>query len=203
MTKIKICGITNLEDAKIAVESGADALGFIFVPSSPRAISIDKAARIISQLGPFISTVGVFVNPSTDEIKQAAGIIDIIQLHGEETPQFCQNLNKKFIKAFRVKDSSSLSQMENFAPDAYLLDTYAPDKRGGTGRVFDWSLAIEAKKYGRIILSGGLTPDNIVEAIKRVSPYGIDASSGIEAAPGKKNPEKLKEFIRLIRNLQI
>ncbi len=197
MVRIKICGITNLEDALAAVEYGADVLGFVFQPKSPRAITSGKAKKIISGLPPFITTVGVFVNESKKEIEkivQHVGL-DIAQLHGAEAPEACQ-LSCKVIKAIRVKELTDLEPLKKYKVSAFLLDTYSPHTMGGTGMIFNWDIAVEAKKFGRIILAGGLNPENVEEAIKWVRPYGIDVATGVEGnEKGKKDHKKLKLFI--------
>jgi len=194
--KVKICGITNLEDALLAVKWGADALGFIFAPS-PRRVGVEVAKEIISHLPPFIITVGVFVNERRERVAEIAEYLHlhVLQFHGEETPQYCQGFPQKVIKSFRVKDEGILEVIPRYRVDAYLLDTYSPSSWGGTGKTFNWEIAKDAKRYGRIILSGGLNPDNVQEAIKVVSPYAIDVASGVEESLGKKDPEKLKSFI--------
>lgn len=194
--KVKICGITNLEDASIAVELGADALGFIFAPS-PRQITPQKARAIIRAIPPFVKTVGVFVNeaPATiREVMQHCGL-DMVQLHGDESPAFCDELMPYTIKALRIKDESSLETGRAYHGKvrALLLDTYSKKKAGGTGKTFDWNLAIKSKKMGiPIILSGGLGPSNIDLAIHTVRPYAVDVNSGIEEYPGKKNHNLMK-----------
>ncbi len=204
MVKVKICGITNLEDALYAAECGADALGFIFYPKSPRFIEKTKAKEIISKLPPFITTVGVFVNESMENIVNTIHEcnINIVQLHGDETPDYCSKVPMKAIKAIRVKDEDSLKQIAEYKTSTFLLDTYSENSYGGTGKIFNWNLAIKAKGYGRIILSGGLTPDNVNEAIERVKPYGVDVSSGVEEREGKKDKIKVREFIKRVRSLE-
>lgn len=193
MVKVKICGITNIEDALSAVELGADALGFVFAPS-PRQVTHEKAKEIIKKLPPWISTVGVFVNEKPERILQMD--LDWIQLHGEESPDYCRELGRKIVKTIRVKEKSSLEKIPEYSVAGILLDTYDPALSGGTGKGFNWDLAIEAKKFGKpIILAGGLNPENVAEAIKRVQPYGVDISSGVESSPGKKDYEKMKQFI--------
>ena len=198
MTKIKICGITNIEDALAAAEYGADALGFIFYPKSPRAVSKESARSIISELPPFISTVGVFVNENSEHINDVVSYtgINTVQLHGTEPPEKCTSYNK-VIKAFGIKQLSDIGQLEQYnMVSAFLLDTYAPDSHGGTGQIFNWEIAVEAKKDGRIILAGGLDPENIGDAIRTVRPYGVDVSSGVEGpVKGKKDLNKLRSFI--------
>jgi phosphoribosylanthranilate isomerase len=202
MLRVKICGITNIEDALAAIACGADALGFIFYPESPRSVTPEVARAIISTLPPFISTVGVFVDKDIETLKTIVSEtgLDVVQLHGSEPPEYC-NLDKKTIKAIRVKDISDLDLLNQYkAASAFLLDTYSPDTIGGTGHVFNWEIALEAKRLGRIILAGGLTPDNIEEAVKLVQPYGIDVASGVEGSEkGKKDHHKLRLFIEKAR----
>ena len=202
MTRVKICGITNLDDALAAVEFGGDAIGFVFVPNTPRYIEPAKAAEIIARLPPFVTTVGLFVNDSKERIKQIADQckLSVLQLHGQESPDFCLQFDRKVIKAFRVKDKESLDALPKYNVSAYLLDTYVKGAMGGTGVTFDWSLASDAKKYGLVILAGGLNPENVAKAIQQVHPYGVDVSSGVEAEPGKKDHSKLKDFIEAARN---
>ena len=203
MTKIKICGITNLEDAKAAIDFGADALGFVFFRESPRAISPQKAASIIAKLPAFTTTVGVFVDKPGDEIQKIVNEtgIDVIQLHGDEPPESCRLL-RRVIKGIRVKSLESLEPLKSYQDlvSAFLLDTFAPHMPGGTGQVFNWDIAIEAKNFGRIILAGGLTPENISEAIRRVNPYAVDVSSGVELVKGKKDHQKMRLFIERARS---
>ena len=198
MTKIKICGITNLVDANAAIDFGADALGFVFFKESPRAISPQKAASIIAKVPSFTTTVGVFVDKPRDEIQTIVNEtgLDVIQLHGNESPESCRLL-RRVIKGIRVKSLESLEPLKSYQGlvSAFLLDTYAPHMSGGTGQVFNWDIAIEAKNCGRIILAGGLTPENISEAIRRVNPYAVDVSSGVELVKGKKDHQKMRLFI--------
>ena len=199
--KVKICGITNLDDALFAVESGADALGFVFWEKSLRFVEASAVKSIIKTLPPFVSTVGVFVDQEAgrvNEIARQTGL-SCVQLHGSETPEFCKLIELRVVKAFRIKQSADILPLSSYDVSAFLLDTYSEGILGGTGKVFDWDCAIEAKKYGRIILSGGLTPVNIEEALRKVSPYGVDASSGVELSPGRKDKVKVREFIRLAR----
>jgi phosphoribosylanthranilate isomerase len=202
MTKIKICGITNLNDAFLALDLGADALGFIFYRYSKRYISSEDALGIISKLPPFVKTVGVFVNQSVDELKYMKREIgfDLFQLHGEEEPDYCRELGNSVIKAMRVKDRINQDDIDSFPVQALLFDAYSTEDFGGTGRSFNWELLKRIAVSKSVILSGGLTPENVAEAIDIVSPYAVDVSSGVEDYPGKKNPVKLKAFIKAVRN---
>ncbi len=206
MVHIKICGITNLEDARLAADLGARALGFIFYPKSPRAVTPEAARQIIAQLPPFVLSVGVFVNEPAAMVLEVAEMVrlDWLQLHGEEPPDYCLFLNRNVMKAIRVKDRDSLVQMEPYQGRvrAFLLDTYAAGQKGGTGQSFDWSLAKQAQAYGPVVLAGGLKPDNVAAAIQQASPQAVDVASGVEAAPGKKDPEKLRAFCRAVQALE-
>mgnify|MGYP006081658979 FL=1 len=199
--KVKICGTTSLKDAFLAVESGADAIGFIFYKMSPRNISQKEAKEIILQLPPFIETVGVFVNETSDKINRIAEQckLNSIQLHGEESPALCRRVKRKVIKAFRVKNADSLKSIASYDVSGFLLDSYNDGSKGGTGQVFDWNLALRVKKQGPVILAGGLNPYNVFTAIHRVKPYGVDVCSGVENSPGIKDHEKIREFIKSVR----
>ncbi len=198
MIKVKICGITNHKDASTAVDYGADALGFVFFPKSPRNISPEAAKAIVSSLPPFVSTVGVFVDCNKKELEEISSFVglSVIQLHGSESPEYC-NSSKTIIKAIRIKEPSDINMIHNYKTvSTFLLDAYSPGLVGGTGNVFNWDIACQAKKSTRIILAGGLTPDNIEEAIRQVGPYGVDVSSGVESInKGKKDHNKVKLFI--------
>jgi phosphoribosylanthranilate isomerase len=202
MIRIKICGITNLEDALLAAELGADALGFIFYPKSPRKVEPEAARSIIAQLPPFVASVGVFVDAEVAVVKElAAGVgLDWVQLHGRESPDYCRNLGRRVIKGFRIQDEKSLMELEPYRDvvQAFLLDTYKKGQVGGTGESFEWRLAREAKNFGRIILAGGLTARNVAQAIATALPAAVDAASGTEAAPGKKDPAKLRAFFEAV-----
>lgn len=204
--KVKICGITNAPDAAAAVEAGADALGFMFYEKSPRYVSIPQAAEIIRHLSPFVLKVGVFVDASEDLVMRAIGDcgLNLLQFHGDETPEYCTQFGLMSMKAFRIRDAESLKSLANYPTDAWLLDAFVADKRGGTGERFNWDLAIEAKKAGRpIFLAGGLTPTNVADAVARVQPYGVDVSSGVEAEPGRKDHAKVREFIKAAKNVEL
>jgi phosphoribosylanthranilate isomerase len=203
MIKIKICGITNLDDALAAATFGADALGFIFYKKSPRYVEPEKAAEIISQLPPIIMPVGLFVNEREEKIReiQALTCIQTIQLHGDESPEFCQRFGARVIKAFQIKDKESIKHMAQYHVGAFLLDSYRDGQRGGTGTTFDWHLAVVAKTFGRVILAGVLTPDNVAEATRLVQPYGVDVAGGVEREKGIKDHAKLKKFITEVRRV--
>jgi phosphoribosylanthranilate isomerase len=196
--KVKICGITNVDDAVAAVDSGADALGFVFFKESPRYIPYTNAASIINKLPSFLTTVGVFVNEQPEHIENIITMtgIDVVQLHGEEPPEKCIFM-RRAIKAVRVETLESLDPLINYRGivSAFLLDTFTHGLLGGTGKIFNWDIAIEAKQFGRIILAGGLTTDNVAEAVRRVSPYGVDVSSGVEFERGRKDHKKMQLFI--------
>ncbi|HVY56002.1 MAG TPA: phosphoribosylanthranilate isomerase [Thermodesulfobacteriota bacterium] len=202
MTRIKICGITNIEDAMLAADLGADALGFIFYKGSKRYIDPGDAARIVSSLPPFVSAVGVFVNQGVEEIKEYAGVsgIDTVQLHGDETPEFCRGLRCRLIKAVRVKDAVNIAEVELYPVQAILFDKHSDELYGGTGSSFDWDLLKGLEISKKIILSGGLTPENVSLAVRSVKPYGVDVSSGVEDAPGKKNRRKMEKFIEAVKD---
>jgi phosphoribosylanthranilate isomerase len=203
VVRVKICGMTNDEDSLAAVRWGADALGFIFYPPSPRYVSPEKAKQIVSLLPPFVTVVGVFVNERAETIKDivnSAGI-DVVQLHGDEPPEICQHF-KRVIKVIRVREKESLLKMGDYRVSAFLLDTYRPHAFGGTGHTFDWDIACEAKKHGPVIIAGGLSPDNVDIAIKKTEPYGVDVVSGVEGpVKGKKDLEKMKIFIERAKGL--
>lgn len=200
MVRVKICGITCIEDALAAIEFGADALGFVFAPS-PRRIAPEQAAAIAAQLPPFVARVGVFVNESLERVREIMTRCDLdyAQLHGSESPEYCQALFPRAIKAFRVRDGSVLRLFPQYKARAFLLDAYDPHVMGGTGQSLDWGLAREARRFGPIILSGGLTPENVARAIEVAQPFAVDVSSGVEASPGKKDHAKLKAFIQAAR----
>lgn len=207
MVQVKICGITVLDDALCAVESGADMLGFVFWGPSPRCVEPD-AVRLLGEMIPAsIKKVGVFVDFSAEEMKRTMNRarLHIAQLHGNETPDVCVAVRKDFPvwKAFRMKDEAVVEQMKQYDVDAYLLDGYVADKPGGTGQRFNWELALRAKELGTpIVLSGGLTPKNVLDAMK-VKPYALDVSSGVESTPGKKDHDKIRQFIRRVHGAAV
>lgn len=193
---VKICGITNLEDARAAVDCGADMLGFVFAPSA-RCVSPETVARITSALPRGITRVGVFVDAQLERVGEIAQMcnLDLAQLHGSETKDYARRLTIPFVKAFRAQDESVLSRIADFGADTFLLDSYHPDKPGGTGRKLDLTIAARASRLGRMILAGGLNPDNVAEAVIRANPYAVDVSSGVELSPGKKDHGKIRMFI--------
>jgi len=198
MIRVKICGITSREDAWAAVEAGADALGFIFVKGSPRWIEPEAAAVIAADLPPFVATVGVFIDRTVEAIERIATLcgISLAQLHGNEPPDECGRLHLPFVKAIRIRSEDDLAGLYNYKQArAFLLDTYGPDRLGGTGRTFPWEIAAKAARQARIILSGGLTAENVAEAVVQVRPYAVDVCSGVEAFPGRKDHRKVREFI--------
>jgi len=201
MVFIKICGITSREDARAAVNAGADALGFNFWRPGRRYLAPGKAADIIAALPARIWKVGVFVDEEPAallEIARQAGLT-ALQLHGSESPEYLDQLGPyRKVKAFRVDERFSAEALARYRADAFLLDT-AGDTPGGTGKRFDWQRAVAARQFGRIILAGGLTPANVGEAVRRVAPWGVDVASGVESAPGKKDPRSVREFIRAAR----
>jgi len=201
MVKIKVCGITNLEDAQLACGLGADALGFIFYKKSPRFVSSVTAKSIIDSLPPFVNTVGVFVNALLSEINLILKTVTLklIQLHGDESPDYCRQIPLPALKVFRVKNGFDLSILKKYKTSGFLLDTYHDQSYGGTGETFNWDIAKEAKKYGPIVVSGGLNAKNVREAMEFVHPYAVDVCSGVEAEPGKKDSAKLKAFFQEVR----
>lgn len=197
--KVKICGLTNLTDAQAAVEAGADLLGFIFAEQSPRRMTVEAVAAFVRHLPLHVLRVGVFVDPVEDLVMQAASAcgLNLLQFHGSESPEFCTQFGLMSVKAFRVRDEQSLAALPAYHTDAWLLDTYSETQAGGTGQTFKWELATAAKQHGRpIFLAGGLTPDNVAEAVRRVQPFAVDVSSGVEAVPGRKDHAKVATFIR-------
>jgi len=201
--KIKICGITNIEDALNASLLGADALGFVFVGKSPRYITPLNTSIIIDALPPFISKVGLFVNPSKEEVEDAIRVakFDLLQFHGDENEEFCNQFNLPYIKAISVKSEVNLVEYEtNYnSASALLLDTYSEKARGGTGTTFDWNL-IPAEESKPLIIAGGLNNENITDLLRHTTPYAVDVSGGVEVLKGKKDYKKMKNFILGVRN---
>ncbi|RAU17016.1 phosphoribosylanthranilate isomerase [Nitrincola tibetensis] len=205
--RVKICGITNLDDALASVDAGADALGFVFYRPSPRYIEPNAAAQIIKKLPAFVTSVALFVNETRNEIERIANLtqVDLLQFHGDEPPVFCQGFSKPSIKALRVNNEMDLvGEVEAYADvtKGVLLDTYVTGVPGGTGARFDWSL-IPASLAGKIILAGGLDPDNIADAVLRIKPYAVDVSGGVEKAKGLKDVSKVRQFIHEVNRVSI
>ncbi len=204
MVKVKICGITNLENALNSVKAGCNALGFVFYRKSPRYITPEKANQIIKHIPPHILKIGVFVNAKEKAIKRTAKLcnLDMLQFHGTESPEFCKKFKGyKIIKAFRVKDKIELKNLLNYKTFAYLFDTFVKSKVGGTGKKFNWALVKHLKGLRKpIFLSGGLNAQNVTEAIKQVCPDWIDVSTSVEIKPGKKDYKKVKKFITTVRH---
>ncbi|MFQ6111195.1 MAG: phosphoribosylanthranilate isomerase [Nitrospinota bacterium] len=204
MVRVKVCGITNEADALAAVEAGADALGFNFVAGTPRCLEPEKARAIIRVLPPFVVAVGVFVDAPLERMRALGRVCSLsaLQLHGEEAPGLCRGLASegwRIIKAVKMRGPESLEEMRRYGGCAFLLDAYRPDRAGGTGSTFDWELAARAQEQVPIILAGGLTPDNVEEAVRRVKPYALDVCSGVEAEPGRKDMGLLRDFIQRAR----
>ena len=206
--RIKICGITREGDARAAIDAGADALGFVFVPGTPRFIEPGRAAAIVRGLPPFVSRVGLFVNADPGFIRTTLAEVrlDTVQLHGDESPQMGRDLRgqARVIQAFRVQGPETLDRLpaHRESSDAWLLDAYVPGASGGTGARFDWNLAIRARELGHpLILAGGLKPENIAEAVRQVRPFAVDVSSGVEIAPGRKDPERIRRLIDAARGV--
>ncbi|WJN57973.1 phosphoribosylanthranilate isomerase [Pseudomonas sp. SO81] len=200
--RVKICGITRVEDALAAAAAGADAIGLVFYAKSPRAVSIEQARAIIAALPPFVTTVGLFVDIECDELQRilASVPLDLLQFHGDESPEQCESINRPYIKALRVKAGDDIAAQVNRYPGAkgILLDTYVEGVPGGTGEAFDWSLVPEGLSKP-VILAGGLHADNVAAAVARVRPYAVDVSGGVEASKGIKDAEKIAAFIRAAR----
>ncbi len=201
MTRIKICGITNLEDAKMAIDYGADAIGFVFAESK-RKVTKEKVKEIVQKLPPFVTVVGLFVNETTKSIEDTCRYccINTIQLHGDEPPDFLHHLREfKIIKAFRIKNEEDIHHVQDYQADAFLLDGYAENQRGGTGTTFNWEIVGKAKTSIPLIIAGGLTHMNVSQVIRIAHPYGVDVSSGVEMMPGKKERQLIRKFIDAVK----
>ena len=202
--KIKVCGITDYADAEMSLDYGVDVLGFNFFPLSPRYIRPEDARQIIQRIPPFVVTVGLFVNvaqPGQVSVMARRAGVQVIQLHGDETPEYCRNLaDWPLIKALRIGDGRVFENLDEYAVQGFLLDVKDDALFGGTGRSFDWNLAKDIRSIRPIILAGGLRSDNVREAIRIVQPYAVDVCSGVESAAGKKDPAKLKEFMNEVKN---
>lgn len=198
MTHVKICGVTSRDDAQMAVEAGADMIGLIFYPPSPRYVTPEQARTIVESLPAGVSAVGVFVNESRATITQIArkSGVQMVQLHATESSALCQQLPWRIIKTFRFTADVQPEMMRQYHVEAFLIEGFHADLYGGGGARADWQRVAELHTYGRIFLAGGLTPDNVQEAIRVAHPYAVDVSSGVEAAPGKKDWNKVRTFIR-------
>ncbi|KPK61922.1 MAG: N-(5'-phosphoribosyl)anthranilate isomerase [Planctomycetes bacterium SM23_32] len=206
MVKVKICGITNATDALMAASAGADALGFNFWPHSPRYVPPEQALPIRLSLPPFVAAVGLFVDAPVERIREVADYcgLDYVQLHGRETPRKLAQLGDlRIIKAIRISGEEDLKQLDRYRAEGFLLDTYVKGQPGGTGQTFDWSLARQASHRARIILAGGLTPENVADAVRAARPYGVDVASGVEEAPGKKSRRLVTDFIRAAKSVDL
>lgn len=200
---VKICGITNLDDALFCAERGADALGFNFYTRSDRYIRPDEARKIVERLPEHVTKVGVFVNSRRERVEKVLGEVKLsaLQFHGSEHPEDCVNFDVSVIKALRVGPTFAPSDLLRYEVDAYLLDTHRLGSYGGTGHSFDWNMAVASKQFGKIIISGGLNPSNIEAAVRFVRPYGVDVCSGIESRPGKKDWKMVRDFIARAKSL--
>lgn len=203
--KIKICGITNVDDAEVAVRAGSDALGFVMYRKSPRFVEPAAVRAIVAGLPPFVLPVGVFVNEEAEKVRALMDEcgLTLAQLHGDESAQYCQNLGRPALKAIRLKDRGAFRVLAELHGRAnvrgFLLDAFSDQAYGGTGQTVDWTLAQEAARSTPIILAGGLNPANVADGIRVVRPYGVDVSSGVERSPGKKDPDKVKAFVEAAR----
>ncbi|WP_296592583.1 phosphoribosylanthranilate isomerase [Methylophaga sp.] len=201
-TRVKICGITRRQDAEFAVKSGADAIGLVFYEPSPRAVTMAQAAAITAQLPPFVSAVGLFVNATAEKVRQTLEQVplSLLQFHGDESAEYCDQFNMPYIKAVRMQTETDLIQADkHFAEaSALLLDSYQQGVPGGTGQTFDWSMITAVSRP--LILAGGLTTENVAEAIRQVSPYAVDVSGGVEESKGLKSNNKISAFMREVTN---
>lgn len=203
-TRVKICGVTSVADGLMAAEAGADMVGLMFYERSPRRITLPVAMVISRALPRFVLRVGVFVNPEEEFVRRAITEcnLNLLQFHGDETSEFCTQFGLMSLKAIRVRDAESVNQLADFQTDAFLLDAHSKNGLGGTGEKFNWDLAAGAQKFGKpIFLAGGLTPENVADAIRQARPFGVDVSSGVESAPGKKDPAKVRAFIAAAKSV--
>jgi len=207
VTRVKICGITEFEDARDAVLLGAAAIGLNFYASSPRYVDPTRAAQIIEKLPPFVTIVGVFVNhPDPQNLEDFALSLGLhaVQLHGNETPDYCSMIQRvKVIKALRVDSNFRVDTLRSHGSGTFLLDACSPDQFGGTGRSFNWDLVFGANAFGSIIIAGGLTPENVAQAVTTLHPFGVDVASGVESKPGKKDYEKMRRFIEAVQRTDV
>jgi len=204
-TRVKICGITREADAQAAAAAGADAIGLVFYPDSPRAVSLEQARKIAENVPPFLTVVALFVDEPADVVMRTLDRvpIDVIQFHGDETPEFCAQFRRPWIKALRMKPGIDVAgEFSRFAgARGMLLDTWQEGKPGGTGQVFDWSLAAQDNHSMPLVLAGGLHPDNVAEAVMSVRPAAVDVSGGVESAPGIKDEAQMRRFVSAVRSV--
>lgn len=204
MARIKICGITRVEDALAAAEAGADAIGLVFYAPSPRAVDAEQAAEIVAALPPFVTTVGLFVDADPSEVREVLACVplDVLQFHGEESDEYCRQFGRPFLKAVRVQSAEQLADVAARWPGAsgILLDSYKPGVPGGTGEVFDWRL-VPAKRDWNLVLAGGLTAANVHQAISEMHPWAVDVSGGVEASKGIKDVEKINAFVQEVKRV--
>jgi phosphoribosylanthranilate isomerase len=207
VTRVKICGITDFEDARDAVLLGANAIGLNFYPNSPRCIDPSRAAKIIEKVPPFVTVVGIFVNhPDPQNLEDFALSLGLhaVQLHGNETPDYCSMIQRvKVIKAFRVDSHFRVDMLRSHGSGTFLLDACTSDQFGGTGKVFDWDLVFGANAFGSIIIAGGLTPENVTQVVSTLHPFGVDVASGVESKPGRKDYEKMRRFIEAVQRADV
>ena len=203
MTRIKICGVTEVDDARDAALLGAAAIGLNFSKESPRQITAERAVHIIDALPPFVSSVGVFVNYEDPQALEDFALsirLDAVQLHGEESPDYCSMISRvKVIKAFRVNEQFRVARLKQYPVAGFLLDAYSRKGTGGTGETFQWSQAAGANAFGRVVLAGGLRPDNVARAIGELHPFAVDVASGVEESPGKKDYESMRSFVEAVQ----
>jgi len=206
MVKVKVCGITNAHDALFAARAGADALGFNFVRGTDRYVAPERAMAIITELPPFVASVGVFADSPPETVRQIAELcaLDYVQLHGHESPAVCKRLKGlRILKALRVRSEDDLHGIELYPVEGFVLDTYVRGKLGGTGASFDWQIARQAGRFGKVILAGGLKAENVAQAIAAARPYGVDVASGVELEPGKKSSELVETFLRIAKGVDL
>jgi len=204
-TRVKVCGLTQPEDALAAAEAGVDAIGLVFYLHSSRAVTVAQAKAVLAVLPPFVSTVGLFVNAETAEVRQVLGEVplDLLQFHGDETPDYCASFGRPWLKALRMKPGLDLAMASQRYSGAcgILLDAWHPEQYGGTGQTFDWSALRPLQQRTRIVLAGGLNPGNVAQAIRTVRPWAVDVSSGVETAPGLKSAELIQQFISEVQRV--